>query len=610
MSNTEAKFRYPGAQPFATSEENIFFGRERDIDALYRKVSMKNMVVLFAKSGLGKSSLLEAGLVPKLVQNDTTDVIKVRFNAFVKDSEENVTPVQKTYSRLAEALKVKERESFVEQLLPKEDTLWYLMKQAQTQPGHKREYVLIFDQFEELFTYPAAQVDVFKYQLAEVLKTQFPKHVQSIVEKEVANPGLLSTQQLDLLHKMPTVRVVIAIRSDRISLLDRLAGALPVKENWYELAALSEQQAEEAITNPAFEEGDFESHIFGYNSDAIEKVLNFLTKEKQEDIESFQLQILCQAIEKKVIREQLKIIREDDLGNIEKIYENYYEDQIQLLKDTEEQLAARKLIEEGLIFAEEERRIPLFEGQIYKQYAISTDLLRRLENTHLIRREVSLKGGYTYELSHDTLVAPVLKAKERRLAEEKIEKERKEKAERERKLKEIQEQAEKERELREAAEWNLKLANDQKTLAEKARKDAEAAKEDAENQKLLAENAQQTAIEQAQKAEKEKGKAQKRTWFAIAFALAAIVLAIYAYNAADRAKAAESDAKYQYDKLVEEQQAKEALQIQTLILEAESFIKSKEYDLAKAPLEDAIKIDPDNAEVQEKMKFVNEQLDK
>jgi uncharacterized protein HemX len=41
-----------------------------------------------------------------------------------------------------------------------------------------------------------------------------------------------------------------------------------------------------------------------------------------------------------------------------------------------------------------------------------------LVDSHLLRAEPSLRGGYTYELSHDTLVAPILKAKTERMEEE------------------------------------------------------------------------------------------------------------------------------------------------------------------------------------------------
>ncbi|MCB0534342.1 MAG: SUMF1/EgtB/PvdO family nonheme iron enzyme, partial [Saprospiraceae bacterium] len=53
---------------------------------------------------------------------------------------------------------------------------------------------------------------------------------------------------------------------------------------------------------------------------------------------------------------------------------------------------------------------------------LSESLLDALEKTYLIRRERNTVGGYNYELSHDTLLAPVLKAKKKRVAEEEAQK--------------------------------------------------------------------------------------------------------------------------------------------------------------------------------------------
>ena len=56
------------------------------------------------------------------------------------------------------------------------------------------------------------------------------------------------------------------------------------------------------------------------------------------------------------------------MGNLENIYQNYYDHHIDLVGNSEEQLAARLLIEEGLIFESEERRLSLYEGQILDTY--------------------------------------------------------------------------------------------------------------------------------------------------------------------------------------------------------------------------------------------------
>jgi hypothetical protein len=51
------KYRYPGPQPFSAEQEKIFFGREQDVEQLFDLVLYESTVVLYSKSGLGKSDV-------------------------------------------------------------------------------------------------------------------------------------------------------------------------------------------------------------------------------------------------------------------------------------------------------------------------------------------------------------------------------------------------------------------------------------------------------------------------------------------------------------------------------------------------------------------------
>ena len=66
---------YPGPHPFDTSDQDFFFGRDAERDALKALWLENHVVVLHGSAGCGKTSLLRAGLTPALrVEGDLLPV--------------------------------------------------------------------------------------------------------------------------------------------------------------------------------------------------------------------------------------------------------------------------------------------------------------------------------------------------------------------------------------------------------------------------------------------------------------------------------------------------------------------------------------------------------
>jgi WD40 repeat protein len=442
-------YRYPGLQPFEATDAALFYGRERESRDLYAQVMVEKLVVLFAKSGMGKSSLINAGLNPLLEKTNLLH-LRVRLsNVAVPLKEQFLQEIERDEYRSAVTLDPALRQA--------DASLWEQMKAATfTKNGAPATPLFVLDQFEEVFTlYTPALRQTFQTELAELANGAPPEAYLERLRAQIE-----AGEQLDVpaLESSPRCKFIFAIRSDLLHLLNALSPLIPdIMRSRFELLPFAREQAEEAITLPAMLRDprySFVSRPFRYDDAALDTLINYLSKNGTEDVESFQLQILCQYIERLMTGEAVEapdgqaiqvesskrkssVVTPALFGyeeGLKSILRNFYTDQIAALPP-EKQPVARKIIEEDLI-TESERRRSVAEDDLL-HVCNDRSLLDQLVETRLLRKEPRLKTFY-YEISHDTLVPPILvKYKERRQEEERqeaMERMRQEQAEREAQL--------------------------------------------------------------------------------------------------------------------------------------------------------------------------------
>ncbi|CAN5403622.1 hypothetical protein BH11BAC3_BH11BAC3_07730 [soil metagenome] len=448
--------RYPGVKPFSESERQQFYGRGADSKKLFQLIELEKLVLLYGKSGLGKSSLLNAGVLPLFDEAHNNIVVKIRLGTHVETS---LSPVAASLLKIP----VKSTNALLNKLEAGAETFWLRIKNLQyKQIGATKTYILVFDQFEELFSYSPEEVKQFKRQVSDLLYAKVPGYInQAITNRLREEPSFLSDEELEYLYRPAAVKVILSIRSDRMSLLNTLTDYLPgILKNYYELKPLSRDDASDAIIKPAAdEEENYLSKPFAYKHETIKHILDYLTQNGEKSIETFQLQTICQFTENlaseylwRITQKVQKLeIKPEMLGDLKNVFRKHYDNLIGTIKPPERQLSARMLIENKLII--DGNRVSLPDVVVMKEKGIDKELIAYLHDTHhILRSEPNTTGGISYELSHDTLVAPILKAKKER--EEKEELARFE-AERQEELRKQKEKAEEEK---------LKLAITKKRL--------------------------------------------------------------------------------------------------------------------------------------------------
>ncbi len=389
--------RYPGIRSFTAEDQHLFKGREKESRDLFQLIVLNEVVVLFGKSGTGKTSLLQAGVCPNLEERSLHPV-------FIRLNQTQVKPEEQIYQNLKD-------NNYIPNDMPAGLTLWeYLKAFYYVDLGEVFNPVIVLDQFEELFTLYKPQDRVkFVTQFADVLNGHFPESLKGRRDEED-------------LETPPKVKFVISIRSDFLYLLDELSAEIPaILRIRFQLKMLDRSNATDAINLPAAEKGNYDSPNFSYSPKAIDNIINTLGKEESDqlrsdnllgepEIEAFQLQLFCGQVENKLIAEgkpqgfQVKPDYYGGADGIQEIISQFYENVLGKV-DEPKQEAVEKLLALGLI--RNKRRIIMEESLIKEEYGISKEVLNLLNEERLLNKETR-KGNFYYEIAHDTLVDPVL----------------------------------------------------------------------------------------------------------------------------------------------------------------------------------------------------------
>ncbi|MCI5193399.1 MAG: ATP-binding protein [Candidatus Electrothrix sp. AU1_5] len=202
---------YIGLRPFRENERDRFFGRDREISVLLDKIRGNRLTLLLAGSGVGKSSLLRAGIMPALA-GDTELVYYRNWSA---------APGPALKQSISEHFRKKYNAAgLAEQFaaLPLKDIL-----RACTMFSTGRK-ILLLDQFEEFFNYQ-----------------RFRPEFRPFIEE-------LSAAVLD--SGIP-VSFIFSMREDFALELNAFKPFLPaVFDNYFRLEKLTRDQARLAIAEP------------------------------------------------------------------------------------------------------------------------------------------------------------------------------------------------------------------------------------------------------------------------------------------------------------------------------------------------------------------------
>ena len=387
--STPSRQYYMGPRPFERAGQVLFCGRKYEANELASLVIAHATVLLYAQSGTGKTSLLNAGLVPLLeaeafevlpavrVRGELPDDLAASCNVYMFNVLSSLGANAQPAADTPPALTLKDYLRARPALLDTE--------------GQPRPRALIFDQFEELFTfYPERAADrrAFFEQVRDALKAE------------------------------PLLRVIFAIREEFLAELSPYETILPDQlRTRVRLERLREAAALEAVTGPLAGSG------ISFAPGVAENLVADLLQANGGDgkafrgdyVEPVQLQVVCDELCRRLPPNVNSITSQHvrQFGNINDALARFYWDclwQTQLATG----VSTRRLRHwfSGVLITPEKTRDAVRFGKD-KTGGLPNRAVTKLEEQHLVRGEERSGRGRWYELTHDRFIAPILTANEK-----------------------------------------------------------------------------------------------------------------------------------------------------------------------------------------------------
>ncbi|MFZ1466968.1 MAG: hypothetical protein WAV60_23220, partial [Anaerolineae bacterium] len=398
---------YVGPRTFAYEQRHLFFGREREARDLLARVLSERLLLFYAQSGAGKSSLLRTRLIPQLQEEKGFVVLPVGrvsgelpvgvaqvdnifvFNLLLS-MDEGADPARLAHVTLTDFLARLTRLA-VPDLEGRERKGWVYDANATPAPAApgSRRYALIVDQFEEIIT----------------------SHPGRWREREDFFRQLDAAMRAD-----PNLWVVLTLREDYVAALDPYAPFVAdrLRARFY-MERMGVAAALDAIRKPAEVAGrPFAEGVAEKLADELRqvRVAGQESTVAGQYVEPVQLQVVCYQLWENIKNRPLGVITTTDLaeaGDVDRALTQFYEETLAAaLADpaaagvSERQL--RSWFDKELI-TEEGTRGLVHQGES-DAGGLPNGVVRALQRRFLVRAEA--RGGDAWiELVHDRFVEPI-----------------------------------------------------------------------------------------------------------------------------------------------------------------------------------------------------------
>jgi len=342
---------------------HYFRGREKDIQRFYGHITSHKITTIYGDSGVGKTSLIKAGLMPRLMQNGK---IPVYVPCVGEPGELIKTYTLNTISKLEE-IDVAEIHKL---------NLRNFFNQLYEQLGYAYEFYIFVDQFEQFFK-----------QLEQDSRQSFVEQLANCASDDGLNIHFVFALRKEYLPRLGEYDLLVRDFIKNASLLEML----------------SREEMMEAIAEPVKKFG------LEYEPGLVTEIIDDICQE--EAFNTPQIQIVCDRlydVTKEKGDKTITIETYKELGGTQGILGRFLEQELNKFEFSERENV--KSVLKTLVDPEQTKTaLPAETIASYTRLELSEveDILQKLEDRSRLVRRLVVNGTTLFELAHEFLVPKI-----------------------------------------------------------------------------------------------------------------------------------------------------------------------------------------------------------
>ena len=407
---------WPGMRPYREQDARYYFGRDAEIDELLARTERSLLTLLYARGGLGKTSLVRAGLAPRLVERGWLPVY-LRPRGLLDGGRDPIAETIRAVQAAAHAGGIEATADF------DAASLWELFHRADIDLWDATNRlvvpVLVLDQFEEIFQVidddpgVAPRVRALLDGIAELVENRLPQRLTGDQFGDEFSGD--SAQRFDVASK--DFRVVLSFREDYLPQVRKLKAIVPsVIENHVRLEPLSARQALQVVEGAGGELVDRDAATLlvksvGRPAGLLQRLLDVDAglpsggEVVNVEVEPAILSVVCYHLNAERLQRGKSTI---DVGLVkrksaEDIFDDYYSANVRKVD-----AAARRFVESSLVTPGGERVLyPMRAVEAHGPALVAA--MKQLVDQGVLRSEW-FAGEQRIEISHDLLLRPIRRA--------------------------------------------------------------------------------------------------------------------------------------------------------------------------------------------------------